>query len=81
MATVMLNQNWEVYATTSVELPEGKTQEDISDIDTKWDQTTIEFKDGTGIMVNNNVGDADGDWKYPIKETISDEDFNDFIEF
>ena len=81
MTTVMLNQSWEVYATTSVELPEGKTQGDITDVFTKWDKTTIEFTDGTYISVANNVGEADGDWKRPINQTISDEDFNDFLEF
>ena len=41
--------DYEVTSYTDVELPEGKTSDDIKDIGFKWGRGSIVFKDGTSM--------------------------------
>ena len=40
---------YKVFTVTDVDLPEGKTFDDIQDIYMKWGEGDIEFKDGTTL--------------------------------
>ena len=40
---------YEVDCITEVELPEGKTMDDIDNVWIKWSEGSIEFKDGTTL--------------------------------
>ncbi len=55
---------YEVWTLTrDVELPEGKTVDDIKDIHMKWGEGDIEFKDGT-TLEGYFVEDHDNDHEY-----------------
>ena len=40
---------YKVFTVTDVDLPEGKTVDDINDIYMKWGEGDVEFKDGTTL--------------------------------
>ena len=44
---IRVDTKYDVYGYTEVELPEGKTMDDINHIWMKWCEGHIEFKDGT----------------------------------
>ncbi len=44
---IRVDTKYEVWGYTVVELPEGKTSDDIKEIYMKWGHADIEFKDGT----------------------------------
>ena len=51
---------------TEIELPEGKTEEDISGCWVKWGEIHIDFKDETETTANESTPEfSDGDWKRP----------------
>lgn len=66
MATLELQTRYEVYASTPINLPEGKTAADIKDVYVKYGEITITFKDSTIMMVGEADLNFDGmDYKYP----------------
>jgi hypothetical protein len=44
---IRVDTKYEVWGYTVVELPEGKTSDDIKEMYMKWGHADIEFKDGT----------------------------------
>ena len=56
-----------------VDLPEGKTEEDILCHDVKWGLLTIVFTDGTEFETSVE-GVPDIDWKRPTKSNIFEVD-------
>ena len=44
---IRVDTKYEVWGYTEVELPEGKTSDDIKEMYMKWGHADIEFKDGT----------------------------------
>ena len=65
---------YDVYGMTEVELPEGKTMDDINHIWMKWCEGHIEFKDGT-IEENYFVDNQDNNhdfFKRPSELTFEE---------
>jgi len=65
---------YDVWVSTDVELPEGKTPDDIEGVWFKWGEGLIEFKDGTSIegIEQEEIG---GDYfKRPTTITLMDEE-------
>ena len=65
---------YEVWTLTEVELPEGKTIDDINNIYMKWGTGHIEFKDGTTLkeyFVENHDNDHEY-FKRPEKLTFEE---------
>jgi len=71
---------YEVDGYTEVELPEGKTMDDIEDVWFKWGEGSIEFKDGTSMKVIEE-GIEDEHFKRPYCITLWDEESGNEIEF
>ena len=46
---IMVETLYKVYGAAEVELPEGKTRDDIKHIHMNWGKGSIEFKDGTSL--------------------------------
>ena len=44
---IRVDTKYEVWGYTVIELPEGKTSDDMKEMDMKWGHADIEFKDGT----------------------------------
>jgi len=44
---IRVDTKYEVWGYTVIELPEGKTSDDIKEMYMKWGHADIEFKDGT----------------------------------
>lgn len=58
--------NYSFSIRTEVDLPEGKTGDDIESIGVKWSTIFIHFKDGTVFERSEDDFDLDFvDWKYP----------------
>ena len=72
---------YSVNAMTEVELPIGKTIDDIEWIDMKWSKGHIAFKDGTieNDYFDDTVGleHADDSYKHPYEISFEDEDGNE----
>ena len=72
------------YCLTSfldVELPEGKTPDDIKDVGFKWGRGSIEFKDGT-LMGGLEEEEICGEYfKRPDTIRVTDEEFEHICEF
>ena len=71
---------YEVDCITEVELPEGKTMDDIEDVWFKWGEGSIEFKDGTSMNVIEEVVE-DEYFKRPYCITLRDDESGNEIEF
>ena len=66
---------------TEIELPEGKTAEDISDCWVKWGEIHVEFKDKTELQVSESTPNwDDGDWKRPSAVEVR-KDNNGYADF
>ena len=65
---------------SDVELPEGKTLQDIDNVWFKWGEGSIEFKDGTSMKVIEE-GIEDEHFKRPYCITLWDEESGNEIEF
>ena len=65
---------YDVHGYTEIELPEGKTMDDINDIYMKWCEGDIEFKDGT-IEEHYFIDDQDNNqefFKRPVEITFEE---------
>jgi len=56
-----------------VELPEGKTASDISDIIDKWGTALIYFNDGTSLEANLEYSDTDTKYSEEIYHEVHTE--------
>ena len=81
---IIVKNEYHVEDLTYVELPKGKTLDDIKYIGCKWGIGYIEFKDGTemdGIEMDG-IGEISGeDFKRPDVIKVTDEDFENEIVF
>ena len=75
---------YEVWTLTrDIELPEGKTVDDIKNISMKWGVGSIEFKDGTieeGCFEENHDNDHEY-FKRPEKLTYEDTDVDEYDDY
>ena len=66
---ITVESSYEVYYSTDINLPEGKTQDDIDEVIHKWAYIWIKWKDGTESQFEQdydmNVID-DGKWPYKL---------------
>ena len=72
---IIVRNEYHVENFTYVELPKGKTLDDIKDIGFKWGRGSIVFKDGTrmdGIEQEETSGEY---FKRPVGIKVTDEDF------
>ena len=77
---IRVDTKYEVWGYTVVELPEGKTSDDIKEMYMKWGHADIEFKDGTSMNVIEEVVE-DEYFKRPYCITLWDEESGNEIEF
>ena len=66
--------HYDLSAYVEVELPEGKTPEDIKHIWFKWCEGEIEFEDGTSIDGIEHGEDFEDDFKRPKGITLINEE-------
>jgi len=66
---------------TKVNLPEGKTEEDIDQIDVKYSTIIVLFKDGTQIEQDEIDLDDNIDWKRPDRIVSYYNDSEGFADF
>jgi len=67
MTTVTVYSEYRIYSLTDVVLPKGKSEKDIKEINIKWGNGQIEFKDETTL---DFIEEHDNDHeflKHPIK--------------
>tara|TARA_B100001964_G_C14011047_1_gene499356 strand:- start:27 stop:335 length:309 start_codon:yes stop_codon:yes gene_type:complete len=77
LTTIRIVNNYSVWEDIDVELPEGKTPDDIKDVWFKWGNGSIEFKDGT-FMNEIEEGEPSHEYfKRPITTRIFNEDSNE----
>ena len=60
---ITVETKYDVFGFTDVELPKGKTLDDIQSIWMKWGDGHIQFKDGT-ILENYFFDDQDNNQEY-----------------
>ena len=80
---ITIVNDYSVGAEIKVELPEGKTVDDIKHVWFKWGEGSIEFKDGTFMLEieeEDQYHDNPVNFKRPITTKIFDEDFNEVWE-
>jgi len=71
---------YEVDGHTEVELPDGKTMDDIEGVWFKWGKGLIEFKDGTSLnVIEEEIEDEH--FKRPYNITLIDDESGNEIEF
>jgi len=76
---IRVDTKYEFWGYTEVELPEGRTVDDIINIYMKWGVGSIEFKDGTieeGCFEENHDNDHEY-FKRPERLTFEDNDFEE----
>ena len=65
---------------TEVDLPDGKTKDDIEGVWFKWGKGLIEFKDGTSLnVIEEEIEDEH--FKRPYNITLIDDESGNEIEF
>jgi hypothetical protein len=57
-------------ATVPVDLPEGKTLEDVDSYQVKWSMLWVRFKDGTEFETSVDVNDPEIDWSRPVNSNL-----------
>ena len=77
---IMVETLYKVCGAAEVELPEGKTRDDIKHIHMNWGKGSIEFKDGTSMNVIEEVVE-DEYFKRPYCITLRDDESGNEIEF
>lgn len=66
MSTVHVITSYTLYVETPVELPEGKTEDDIADVWVKWGEIHLNFKDQSEFTHSESEASFDNmDWKRP----------------
>ena len=71
---IMVETLYKVYGAAEVELPEGKTRDDIKHIHMNWGKGSIEFKDGTSMnVIESKEFDEEG-FKRPNTIKVTDEE-------
>ena len=79
--TIHVITSYSICATTEIELPEGKTEEDISGCWVKWGEIHIDFKDETEVQANESTPElSDGDLKRPAAVAVR-KDKNGYADF
>ena len=63
---VFVSAEYIVSGLLEVELPEGKTWNDVEEFWVKWDTVYIEFKDGTKFEDEVGTDQSEADMKWPI---------------
>ena len=80
MTEIAIENYYDSCYITNVDLPEGKTADDIEDIWTKWGRILIEFKDGTELEITEDTEDC-GDTKRPTITRAFAVDADGMIDF
>lgn len=62
---VQIDASYVVWASNEIELPEGRTKEDIKDIWISWEEGVIEWKDGTEFEFEFDISSVEGVYKRP----------------
>ena len=66
---VRIEATYETSAVATLDLPEGKTWDDVKEYWIKWGTAVIEFEDGSKL---EHELDAPGetDWKWPVRSVV-----------
>ena len=64
--TVFVSAEYMIGGLAEIELPAGKTWNDVDEFWVKWDTAHIVFKDGTKIEDELNSHEGEADMKWPI---------------
>lgn len=74
---IVLEVVYQISSHTTIDLPEGKTWDDVAEWDTSWGILRLKFKDGTEREFESDDVSSDSiDWKCPdtVKIFKADED-------
>ena len=74
---VRVETNYTAGGSTEVDLPEGRTWDDVKDFYVKWGVLYITFKDGQEFKEELNDGVEVYDMKRPAEVTVYDEEDNE----
>lgn len=81
MKNIHVETSYNFSLITKVNLPEGKTEEDIDQIDVKYSTIIVLFKDGTQIEQDEIDLDDNIDWKRPDRIVSYYNDSEGFADF
>jgi|OM-RGC.v1.033378410 hypothetical protein len=79
MEVIQIQSHWDSYSYKEVELPEGKTLNDVKSFSQKYNTVFLDFKDGSNCEIEKDEEDYDYE-KRPWKIVITNEQGDELIE-
>jgi hypothetical protein len=71
MASIYVEAQYAIFARDCIELPEGKTWDDVEHVSVRYGTATLTMKDKTEIAHELSAMDpGDVDWKWPLRFTV-----------